>query len=99
MKFLAILVFGLTACLVGWGASPAPAKPNIIFILSDDVGYGDLGCYGANKVKTPHLDRLAREGARFTDKINSPPHRGGTWHRRNPLDMNLPQRESAASKL
>lgn len=64
-------------CLLGLMASAAlapalvaavPASlPNIIFILSDDVGYGDLGCYGAQKVKTPHLDRLAREGLRFTD--------------------------------
>jgi arylsulfatase A-like enzyme len=42
-------------------------RPNILFILSDDVGYGDLGCYGATLAKTPHLDRLAREGCRFTD--------------------------------
>lgn len=45
----------------------AESKPNIIFILADDIGYGDLGCYGATKVKTPNLDRLAREGTRFTD--------------------------------
>ena len=45
----------------------ADRPPNIIYILSDDVGYGDLVCYGANKVKTPNLDRLAREGVRFTD--------------------------------
>lgn len=45
----------------------AADKPNIIFILSDDVGYGDLGCYGAQRVKTPNLDRLARQGLRFTD--------------------------------
>ncbi len=48
-------------------AARAADRPNIIFILSDDVGYGDLGCYGANQVKTPHLDRLAREGLQFTD--------------------------------
>jgi arylsulfatase A-like enzyme len=48
-------------------AAVTPAKPNIVFILADDIGYGDLGCYGANKVKTPNLDRLAREGLRFTD--------------------------------
>ena len=41
--------------------------PNIIFILADDLGYGDLGCYGATKLKTPHCDRLARDGLRFTD--------------------------------
>ncbi len=42
-------------------------KPNIVFVLADDVGYGDLGCYGAVKVKTPNIDRLASEGRRFTD--------------------------------
>jgi arylsulfatase A-like enzyme len=42
-------------------------KPNIVFILADDLGYGDLSCYGATKVRTPNLDRLAKEGRRFTD--------------------------------
>lgn len=41
-------------------------KPNIVFILADDLGYGDLGCYGQQKIKTPNLDRLASEGIRFT---------------------------------
>lgn len=49
------------------GAASSERKPNIIFILSDDVGYGDLGCYGAQHVKTPNLDRLAEQGVRFTD--------------------------------
>jgi arylsulfatase A-like enzyme len=52
------------------GAAPAsatPAHPNIVIIYSDDVGYGDLGCYGATKVQTPNLDQLAAEGLRFTD--------------------------------
>jgi arylsulfatase A-like enzyme len=43
------------------------APPNVIFLLTDDLGYSDIGCYGARKVKTPHLDRLAAEGVRFTD--------------------------------
>jgi arylsulfatase A-like enzyme len=48
--------------------SPAfAAPPNIVVILADDLGYGDLGCYGATAVKTPNADRLAREGLRFTD--------------------------------
>ena len=45
----------------------APLKPNVIVILADDLGYGDLGCYGATHTITPHLDRMAREGLRFTD--------------------------------
>jgi len=42
-------------------------RPNIIFILADDIGYGDFGCYGATKVKTPNVDRFALQGLRFTD--------------------------------
>lgn len=42
-------------------------KPNIIFIMADDLGYGDVSCYGATKVKTPSIDRIAKEGMRFTD--------------------------------
>jgi arylsulfatase A-like enzyme len=45
----------------------AAETPNIIVIMADDLGYGDLGCYGAKTVKTPHLDQLAREGLRFTN--------------------------------
>jgi len=52
---------------VSTSAAVAAEKPNILVILADDIGYGDLGCYGATTVKTPHLDRLAREGRRFTD--------------------------------
>ena len=44
----------------------ASQQPNIIYILLDDAGYGDLGCYGQEKLKTPHMDRLATEGMRFT---------------------------------
>lgn len=46
-------------------ADPAP-RPNIVFILSDDLAQGDLGCYGQKLIKTPHLDQMAREGLRFT---------------------------------
>lgn len=42
-------------------------KPNVVIIFADDLGYGDLGCYGATKQKTPNIDRLAKEGLRFTD--------------------------------
>jgi arylsulfatase A-like enzyme len=50
----------------------APAnKPNILLIYADDLGYGDTGCYGATAVKTPNVDRLAREGLRFTSAYSS----------------------------
>ena len=42
-------------------------RPNVILINADDLGYGDLSCYGAKKVQTPNIDRLAGEGRRFTD--------------------------------
>lgn len=42
-------------------------RPNIVYIMADDMGWGDPGCYGAEKIPTPNMDRLAREGMRFTD--------------------------------
>jgi N-acetylgalactosamine-6-sulfatase len=47
-------------------ATPPPPRPNIVFILADDLGYGDLGCYGCRDIHTPVIDRLAAEGVRFT---------------------------------
>ncbi|MGE3314486.1 MAG: arylsulfatase [Planctomycetaceae bacterium] len=56
---------------VGSGESNAAEqvkrRPNIVFILADDMGYGDLGCYGQQKIRTPRIDQLAAEGVRFTD--------------------------------
>src|SRR5436190_10575699 len=56
--------------LVGLAAScvfaAAPQRPNIIFLLADDLGYGDIGAFGQTKIRTPNLDRLAKEGMRFT---------------------------------
>lgn len=44
----------------------AVAKPNFVIIFTDDQGYGDLGCFGSTKIKTPHIDLMAKEGCRFT---------------------------------
>ena len=55
------------ACLaLCCGHASAAGRPNIIYILADDLGYGDLGCYGQQDIRTPNLDRMAREGMRFT---------------------------------
>jgi len=51
----------------GARAAPGARKPNIIFILADDLGYGDLGCYGRRDIKTPVIDGIADEGVRFTN--------------------------------
>jgi arylsulfatase A-like enzyme len=57
----------LILCLVAWSSVSAAKPPNFIIILADDLGYGDLSCYGHPTIRTPHLDRMAIEGMRFTD--------------------------------
>lgn len=56
-----------TAETVQKNSTQDPKKPNVIVILADDLGYGDLKCYGAKNVETPHVDKLASEGIRFTN--------------------------------
>lgn len=56
----------LSALLTSSKCRTSREQPNIIFILADDLGYGELGCYGQSKIKTPHLDQMAREGMKFT---------------------------------
>jgi arylsulfatase A len=64
----AILLAALSAA-----CGQAPRLPNIIIIMADDLGYGDLGCYGHPSIRTPNLDRMAAEGMRFTDFYSSAP--------------------------
>src|SRR5215207_7649574 len=69
------LAVALYVVLLAVAAGPAPAQdkpgparpPNIVHIVADDVGYDDLSCYGAPKLKTPNLDKLAAQGVRFTN--------------------------------
>jgi N-acetylgalactosamine-6-sulfatase len=73
-RFLVRTLTGAGAAAVaamGAGCGPSaarhPRRPNVLVILSDDQGYGDLGCYGGTDLDTPHVDRLAAEGVRFTN--------------------------------
>ena len=55
--------FSLPTTLI---AQSAPRQPNVVIIVADDLGYGDLSCYGAHRIQTPGMDRIANEGIRFT---------------------------------
>ena len=66
LPFLLTLLYGLLSCQP---AEAAAGKPNVVLILADDLGYGDLGCYGATKISTPNLDRIAREGTRLAHPL------------------------------
>jgi arylsulfatase A-like enzyme len=95
---MCILIAALIATGSGADATPgdSPCRPNIIFILADDLGYGDLGCYGQQVIRTPRIDRMAREGLRFTQMyagstvcapsrsvLMTGQHLGHTWVRGN----------------
>lgn len=70
-----LIVTNLLVCFALFGCSgqketkeiQLPERPNIVIIFVDDMGYGDLGCYGSETIRTPHLDKMAAEGTRFTD--------------------------------
>lgn len=86
-----ILILLLFGCLEA--SAQEAVNPNIIVINADDLGYGDLGCYGATKVQTPNIDQLASEGRRFTDAHSSSavcsPSRYGLLTGRYPLRRNF----------
>src|SRR4249920_615978 len=63
-----ILAAFAIAFIVAASYSPAAeTRPNVVFVLVDDMGYADLGCMGAKDIKTPNIDRLAKEGLKFAD--------------------------------
>ncbi len=71
----AIMVIIILLCALWSCGQPVTSKklPNIIYIYADDLGFGELGCYGQQKIKTPHLDQMAKEGMRFTQHYASAP--------------------------
>ncbi len=67
-------LIGLSLVLSGWVGRSMASQPNIVLIYIDDLGYGDLGCYGCRDIPTPNINRLAKEGVRFTASyITNPP--------------------------
>ena len=70
MKYFILFAAFFCAPVVGFAAE---ARPNIVFVLADDLGVNDLGCYGRKEHHTPHLDQLAREGLRFTSAYAAQP--------------------------
>lgn len=75
MNYKSISIIGGTLLLSALSANAQKknAKPNILFILCDDMGYGDLGCYGQPFIRTPHIDAMAGEGIRFTQAYAGSP--------------------------
>ena len=76
-----LLVFGLSALMALSGCKKPLEQPNIVFILADDMGHSDLGCFGAEIIETPNIDQLARHGLRFTNFYNT----GRCWPTRTSL--------------
>lgn len=76
-------------------AAQSPSKPNLVLIVADDLGIGDVGCYGASEARTPHLDQMAQSGIRFTDwHANSPvcsPSRASLLTGKYPQRCGIPQ--------
>lgn len=66
-EFLATSTAAVLSTMAGCNLPIRKSKPNIIYILADDLGYGDLGCYGQRIIQTPEIDKMAAEGMRFTD--------------------------------
>jgi len=104
--FLSTLVLVSSVAFVPAAEPARPQCPNMIFILADDLGYGDLGCYGQKKIQTPCLDRMAAEGLRFTQfytgatvcapsrcVLMTGKHTGHCWVRGNAGKKDNPQKQ------
>jgi len=93
-RWMAVLLVLFAGSL--FAASSPPVKPNILLMVGDDIGWGDIGCYGSTQIQTPNIDRLAKEGIRFTSgyvtaALCSPSRAGmltGRYQQRNTLENN-----------
>jgi len=105
------LLFAFVLALVPAAQETAPQPPSVLLIVTDDLGWGDLGCYGQARVATPNLDRLAAEGLRFTDYyaggavcipsrgvLMTGKHSGHAWLRTNTMQP-LPESETTLAEL
>ena len=72
---IALFVFTFALCISPRTTIAVEGKPNFVVIFADDMGYGDLSCYGHPSIRTPHLDTMARQGVRFTDFYSAACHR------------------------
>jgi arylsulfatase A-like enzyme len=95
--FMMTRIVVLLAALSSLPASTAAAPPNVLIITADNLGYGDLGCYGNAAIKTPNLDRLAAEGVRCTDFYTASP--TCTVSRASLLTGRYPQRHGLVDQL
>lgn len=92
-----MVLLGVAATMSSVAAAntpPAAPKPNIVILLCDDLGYGDLGCYGHSTIKTPHLDKMAQEGILLTQCYSAAPvcssSRAGMITGKNPYRVGVP---------
>lgn len=110
--FVRPIVVAFLTLLLNGAMLGAVGKPNIVYIMADDLGYGELGCYGQTKIRTPNLDRMASEGTRFTDVYSGAPvcapcrgvlmtgkHTGHAYVRSNGGDHNLPRSEVTVAEV
>ena len=61
----------ISLVIMAFGAGALGSKPNIILMIADDLGYGDLGCYGNTSIKTPNIDSLSRDGVKLTQHLTA----------------------------
>lgn len=73
LKTVGYGIGGLSATTISYSCKTSSQRPNIIYILADDLGYGELGCFGQEKIRTPNIDRMAAEGMKFTQHYSGSP--------------------------